>query len=915
MPQAFTHIYTQRRIAELLLKDTDNGGVTSDFIRKIDEILGEQQKLNPSGIMLTPRMIGQAMAKWPKFAALGAVGPDMFFFLQDYSTPEIPCDEIMLALSALYYRDDQGLLDDPWEGILSILAETNQTFAKVLKFIIEIEKIWKKFKETWNKSVGIIIDNAAQIADDMSGGLLFELKEAYEGLKNALISIGAEEILSEVDIFSWFSLKMRNGFDEKSFLWSDMLHYRQTSRFPQRLFIHAREMISSENELIREHGQQLIAYAAGWVTHIGTDTITHPYVNQQTGGPFRTHWQRHHLIENHFDAYNYQCTGDGRLPKDDFIGWKDDYPSLSKSAIYFAVQIPPDIDNLTDNEKQGDLRNKKAGDTSKYPLPDGDDKDSTEKRNEMLDTDGELPDWLATIIVKSLIEVYADSSEGGLNELQEERSKNPKNLGGQKFQDSLENTPDKIGYILDLLGISKDNIEFSDLRKAIAPDTPEGLIVPQGFPLPWEIKATYRFMFSYFKLAYFSSFDMNKPKRPTWFTPPASDFDFGPPDFSGVSLSDPPLREVCKIAAALIIWIFKTIERIIQVLWDLIKCIQSGLTFPARYFIYECIELPTWHICQSVRQVLSHMAYIIPQSKQFYDDGELKNPSEIDLELITLGHTIDGQFYQALESAYDFLGNLDHSPQLATNKMRNPKSADYPWLPIRATSIDDLPGSQSWFIKQFNLLHPNAINIDPRAYVVEFRRPWGFPNLTSSTDPNKQGNMLEAPITTSGPYPQGIIPTDLLQIENLPISSKLRLWYEISISPEETDVLNNKYIGHCPTSEHNNNSPIGGPILFSTYLLGQIANNCKFSANFNLDGDRGFAYLCWDWIRGEDEKDNPRHQKYKAPVTEPEGTAGDTSSSDSWVIPTPIPASENPAPQYSPELKLKYIRKQDLGPN
>jgi hypothetical protein len=58
------------------------------------------------------------------------------------------------------------------------------------------------------------------------------------------------------------------------------------------------------------------------------------------GGPFRTHWQRHHLIENHVDAWNYQCTGNGILPKDDFVGWQESYPSIADAALYFAVQIP-----------------------------------------------------------------------------------------------------------------------------------------------------------------------------------------------------------------------------------------------------------------------------------------------------------------------------------------------------------------------------------------------------------------------------------------------------------------------------------------------------------------------------------------------------------------------------------------------
>ena len=43
------------------------------------------------------------------------------------------------------------------------------------------------------------------------------------------------------------------------------------------------------------------AYALGYLTHLATDVTGHAFVNAISGGPFRTHWQRHHLVENHID--------------------------------------------------------------------------------------------------------------------------------------------------------------------------------------------------------------------------------------------------------------------------------------------------------------------------------------------------------------------------------------------------------------------------------------------------------------------------------------------------------------------------------------------------------------------------------------------------------------------------------------
>jgi len=123
-----------------------------------------------------------------------------------------------------------------------------------------------------------------------------------------------------------------------------MVHYRHTPAVPNRLIFHAREMMRQESALEREHGEQLLASGLGWISHLGADTIAHSFVNEQCGGPFYTHWQRHRLLENHIDAWNYECTKNDTLPANNFIGFKPTYNSLAESALHFAVQIPQGID-------------------------------------------------------------------------------------------------------------------------------------------------------------------------------------------------------------------------------------------------------------------------------------------------------------------------------------------------------------------------------------------------------------------------------------------------------------------------------------------------------------------------------------------------------------------------------------------
>jgi hypothetical protein len=306
--------------------------------------------------------------------------------------------------------------------------------------------------------------------------------------------------------------------------------------------------------------------------------------------------------------------------------------------LYFAVQIRQGIDSLPDAKKQGDLR---------QPLPVGTDQASQDQRTALLDTDGALPLWLAEIIVQVFIEAFADpSSEGGDKDLQdslrEGQVSHPENLLGQPFQDALHTGTDFAGKItkwMGILGIDNVGIAMDDLIKIIAPDPPTTYPkgVPKGFPLPWEVMTAYRFMLSWLKRQYVATADMDRPEPPTVFTPPASDFNFGPPDFSGASASDDPASNACGAVLAALEWVFKTAEKIGQILYDLAKTGASAATWPAREILYDLVTLPAWEAAENIRMVLVHLGYMIPQSEQHYADGNLRRPNEIDETMIKLG--------------------------------------------------------------------------------------------------------------------------------------------------------------------------------------------------------------------------------------------------------------------------------------
>ena len=48
-------------------------------------------------------------------------------------------------------------------------------------------------------------------------------------------------------------------------------------------------------------------------------------------------------------------------------------------------------------------------------------------------------------------------------------------------------------------------------------------------------------------------------------------------------------------------------------------------------------------------------------------------------------------------------------------------------------------------------------------------------------------------------------------------------------------------------------SPLGDPVPFSAYLIGRLVNDTNYETQFNLDADRAYGYLTWDWIRRNDK--------------------------------------------------------------
>ncbi len=819
MPGHFTHIYAARRVADLLA-----GGTFTDWPKRTDTHTA-------AAAIYTPAECGKWMKRWEKFTAIGAVGPDLFYFSQDYNNPILgpQSDRLMLLFATYYYFD--AAMEDDWEPLLIILEEVSSEMATILRLLIKLDKIWQTVVDAWNATIGPFVSAVGNLLDGLTGGLLSQLQTTLEELKVALLEIGKQELFTFADIFSWFDTCVQKGWPEASFLWSDMSHYRGTSAMCQALVNQAELLKTGEGG--QERFEQFMAFSLGYMTHVGTDVIGHSFVNEQVGGAYRNHPARHHLIENHIDAWNYQCSKPGGTIPPDPWGYTDDYPDLSMSAMWFAVQLTPD---------------KPEGEQRPFPLP-----EDPVARKEALDVDGEMPDWMAEAIVKAMIDAFPDSNH------------RPTIFQGSTFQNSIDE-----GVLTEavkkITGHELDK-PFDQILDGIAPKP--SFDVPVGFPLPWEIATTYRIMISFYKFSYKGTWELQKPRKPDviiW--PPESDFTnfFQPPDFSGVDSSD-PLEDICAIFIALFEWVVKEIENAIELVGDLIKMVVSPTTYPLRLALYK-LAMSIWDIAVKTHDVLAHTGFVIPHGEQRYQDGELRLPNEIDIPMITLGGSVDASFRQALADAIDPLGNLDQTNSVIAldHPILDDRSPYYPVLRFQR-------GADGKFIRP------------PEGW--EYHRPWAYPDqsvytpdgvtnlllptLTETYDPNQptaSPRTLDGHVR-AGPYPARTMPDQVFFRTTVRPDQDARTLYEGAKSPADTDWCNILFIKR----REMRSSPLGDLVPFSAYLIGKLANHTDYTTQWNLDSDRGYGYLTWDWVRGQEKAKTDMNVEYIAPVVAPPGVS------------------------------------------
>lgn len=301
------------------------------------------------------KTLGDIAYKWRNYLALGALGPDIFFLLPDFTNPLLRND---VSTIVYWVRDQWDVLD-------------------------------KVFMKSWDQYARPAVNGQGSILNSISGGVINEIGQAQKELSAAMQDLVLD---IAVHLWDWFGILgsgVPSGVSDKGFFWSDMFHYRHTYKFAQKLFQNAQNAKKKE---------QCTAFALGWMAHCATDVTGHSFVNQKVGGPWRLHWQRHHLVENHIDSKVYDTQHGGVEP----------YGELDTSCLHFRLAFRHRNDGVYDNNGAGCDDAPAYDYFAGFPPYDTSDSDQGDiNRTSFFDLDsGDLDQELCDLIIQTMKDVY-----------------------------------------------------------------------------------------------------------------------------------------------------------------------------------------------------------------------------------------------------------------------------------------------------------------------------------------------------------------------------------------------------------------------------------------------------------------------------------------------------------------------------
>jgi hypothetical protein len=291
-------------------------------------VLDEMAKKLATSSSSSEKAIANSIRNNRAAANLGAIGPDLLFWAPDFDFV-------------------QGLRNfiEPFKSLKKVIGEIEDIVKGISEGFENVKNMPKDFVlgQLQNSPIPIVRDTARSVTnlDDFMQKAKDNLANNFDAVKSEILpaiclkglgmDAGLETFTLARSVFQGqFGSGNQIGKEEQDWYWFDMLHYRKTGDFAKKLIENAE---ASNNE-------ELKAYAYAYVTHYVTDTVGHPFVNTISGSPFRIAAQRHAVIENYMDQYEWNNRYDNNIRNEMYKSFQfDSYTISDKLAELISTTL------------------------------------------------------------------------------------------------------------------------------------------------------------------------------------------------------------------------------------------------------------------------------------------------------------------------------------------------------------------------------------------------------------------------------------------------------------------------------------------------------------------------------------------------------------------------------------------------
>ncbi len=268
------------------------------------------------------------------YAYLGAMGPDLF----KYTFIDDP--DLLRTLEAVL----SGTIDP------SDLDPLDQLGIHRNLLMVAYGQVYARFVDLWPllEDLHALLDQLQVLADAEDQDALKDMQDEIDAIQGQLgpltgaADAGSDAYDAIVPLVRMYRPMIQadsataNALQTRPLTWrlSEFLRWRGTGRLARKLF----ELAGNEDDPVQR--DRKLAFAYGWMTHLATSVTAEPMVDNIVGGPYRTHWWRHRLIQNYVDTWTWGRYRSGAVmagdtPTPDYDEWQD----ICRSALHERIRM------------------------------------------------------------------------------------------------------------------------------------------------------------------------------------------------------------------------------------------------------------------------------------------------------------------------------------------------------------------------------------------------------------------------------------------------------------------------------------------------------------------------------------------------------------------------------------------------